>query len=70
MRVNVLVWLGISLCWNSFADVADDDVPDMELLEFLAEWQSDGEPIDPQFFEDERRIPEQKTGEEEPYAGD
>ncbi len=70
MRVSVLIWLGISLCWNSFADLADDDIPDMELLEFLAEWRSDGEFIDPQFFEDERRIPEQKTGGGERDAGD
>ena len=70
MRVSVLIWLGISLYWNSFADLADDDIPDMELLEFLAEWQSDGEPIDPRFFEHDRRIPGQKLGGEEADAGD
>ena len=28
------------------------EIPDLEFLEFLGEWQSDGELLDPEMFED------------------
>ncbi len=51
---------------NALADTTEDELPDMELLEFLADWQSDGELIDPELLIEEPLLSEQEASIEEP----
>ena len=66
MPGKTLIWLAVLMCLNALADTTDDEIPDIELLEFLADWQSDGELIDPELFIEEPLLSEQEIDTEEP----
>ena len=66
MPGKTLTWLVVLMCLNALADTTEDEIPDIELLEFLAEWQSDGELIDPELFIEEPLLSEQEIDTEEP----
>lgn len=54
MPARALLWISAVLSLNAAAQGVDDDFPDLELLEFIVEWRSDGDALDPDVFvEDE-----------------
>ncbi len=53
MRARALACLGAWLSLSVAAEPADEAFPGLELLEFIGEWQADGEPVDPSVFLDE-----------------
>ena len=66
MPGKTLIWLVVLMCLNALADTTEDEILDIELLEFLADWQSDGELIDPELFIEEALLSEQEIDTEEP----
>lgn len=67
MPAKAVFWVSAMLSWNVIAETAEDDFPDLELLEFIAEWHSDGEPVDPDIFAHE---PALKPGPDEDGSDD
>ena len=66
MPGRALIWFAALTCLNALADTPEEEMPDIELLEFLADWQSDGELIDPELFAEEPLLSEQEVTTEEP----
>lgn len=54
--------MGAWLSLGAAAEPEPEPFPGLELLEFIGEWQADGEPVDPSVFLEDPGLPD---GEEE-----